>query len=359
MEFQSREQADNAKLVKAQSHIWNHIFNFINSMSLKCAVELGIPDAIHNYGKPMPLSQLVASLQIHPSKTSFVQRLMRILVHSNFFTAKDVTSNEVGYVLTDSSMLLLKDNPLNLIPYLFIMLDPFVLKPWHQMSTWFKNDDPTSFETEYGITVWDHASQVPQFNEILNDAMASDARLISKLLVDDKCKGVFEGLESLVDVGGGTGTVAKAIVKAFPQLECTVLDLPHVVADLEGSQNLKYVGGDMFEAIPPSNAILLKWILHDWSDEECLKILRNCKEALRMSKGEGRKVIVIDMVVEDENSDHESLETQLFFDIMMMVGLKGKERNKEEWANLIFSAGFGNYKIIPILGLRSLIEIYP
>ncbi|QHO27783.1 hypothetical protein HN873_022106 [Arachis hypogaea] len=78
-----------------------------------------------------------------------------------------------------------------------------------------------------------------------------------------------------------------------------------------------------------------------------------------MSKGEGRKVIVIDMVVEDENSDHESLETQLFFDIMMMVGLKGKERNKEEWANLIFSAGFGNYKIIPILGLRSLIEIYP
>ncbi|XP_020983249.1 probable O-methyltransferase 3 [Arachis duranensis] len=363
MEFQSREQADNAKLVKAQSHIWNHIFNFINSMSLKCAVELGIPDVIHNYGKPMPLSQLVASLQIHPSKTSFVHRLMRILVHSNFFTTKDVPSNdleiEIGYVLTDSSMLLLKDNPLSLSPLVAAMLDPIMIKPWNQMSTWFKNDDPTPFVTEYGTPFFDYASHVPKLNEIFNDAMASDARLVSKLLVDDKCKGVFEGLESLVDVGGGTGTVAKAIAKAFPQIECTVLDLPHVVADLERTGNLKYVGGDMFEAIPPSNAILLKWILHDWSDEECLKILRNCKEALRMSKGEGRKVIVIDMVVEDENSDHESLETQLFFDIMMMVGLKGKERNKEEWANLIFSAGFGNYKIIPILGLRSLIEIYP
>ncbi|XP_057726083.1 trans-resveratrol di-O-methyltransferase-like [Arachis stenosperma] len=363
MEFQSREQGDNGKLLKAQSHIWNHTLNFINSMSLKCVVELGIPDAIHKYGKPMPLAQLICSLQIHPSKTSFVHRLMRILVHSNFFTTKNVTNNdlevEVGYVLTDSSMLLLKDSPLSLIPHLFMILDPNFIKPWHQMSTWFKNDDPTSFETEYGITFWDYARQAPKFNELFNDAMASDARLVSKFLLDDKCKGVFEGLESLVDVGGGTGTVAKAIAKAFPRLECIVLDLPHVVADLEGSENLKYVGGNMFEAIPPSNAILLKWILHNWNDEECSKILRNCKEALHMSNGEGRKIIVIDIVMGDEKSDHESIETQLFFDMMMMVFLTGKQRNREEWANLIFSAGFSDYKIIPILGIRSLIEIYP
>ncbi|MED6196864.1 hypothetical protein PIB30_051292 [Stylosanthes scabra] len=334
-------------------------------MSLKCAVELGIPDAIHSYGKPMPLSQLITSLKIPQSKSSFVHRLMRILVHSNFFTTTKVTNSdhelEVGYVLTDSSMLLLKDNPLNLIRYLFIQLDPFVMKPWHQMSTWFKNNDDTTslFETEYGITVWDYARQEPKFNEFFNDAMGSDARLVSKLLLDDKCKGVFEGLQSLVDVGGGTGTVAKAIAKSFPQLECTVLDLPHVVAGLEGTDNLRYIGGDMFQAIPPSNAILLKWILHNWNDEECLKILRNCKEALRMSKGEGSKVIVIDMVMGDEKRDHESVETQLFFDMMVMVYLTGKQRNKEEWAKLIFSAGFSNYKIIPILGLRSLIEIYP
>ena len=59
----------------------------------------------------------------------------------------------------------------------------------------------------------------------------------------DKCKGVFEGVEYLVDVGGGTGTVAKAIAEAFPQMECTVFDLPHVVAGLSGSGNLKFVGG--------------------------------------------------------------------------------------------------------------------
>ncbi|MED6116378.1 hypothetical protein PIB30_099772 [Stylosanthes scabra] len=361
MEFQSEMQG--AKLLKAQSHIWNHIFNFINSMSLKCAVELGIPDAIHNYGKPMPLSKLIASLPIHPSKTSSIQRLMRILIHSGFFATNSVSKDdhEVEYVLTDSSMLLCKDNQLSLRPFLLAMLNPILTKPWHELSTWFQSNIPTLFEIEHRTVLWDYACHVPKLNEIFNDAMASDAGLVSKLLLDDKCKGVFEGLESLVDVGGGTGTLAKAIVKSFPRLECTVLDLPHVVAGLEGSDNLKYIAGDMFEVIPSSDVILLKWILHDWNDKECLKILKNCKEAI-MRKGKGVKVIIIEMVIMEENEikcDDESVETQLFSDALMMVTFAGKERNEKEWAKLIFSAGFSNYKISPILGLRSLIELYP
>ncbi|XP_015931891.1 probable O-methyltransferase 3 isoform X1 [Arachis duranensis] len=362
MELQSEMQA--AKLLKAQSHIWNHIFNFINSMSLKCAVDLSIPETIYNYGQPMPLSKLIASLQIHPSKSSFIHRLMRILIHSGFFATKNVANNEleVGYVLTDSSMLLLKDNPLSVTPFLLAMLDPIFTKPWHQLSPWFRNDDATPFQTEHGIIFFEFFSREPKFNNLYNDAMASDARLVCNLLLDDKYKGVFEGLESLVDVGGGTGTLAKAIAKSFPQLECIVFDQPHVVAgfEFEGTENLKYVGGDMFEAIPPSNAILLKWILHDWEDKECLKILRKCKEAIMNNGSNGGKVIIIDMVIKDEKKgDDESLQTQLFFDMLMMVLLAGKERNEKEWAKLIFSAGFSDYKITPILGVRSLIEIYP
>ncbi|XP_015931888.1 trans-resveratrol di-O-methyltransferase-like [Arachis duranensis] len=157
MEFQSELQAP--KLLKAQSHIWNHIFNFINSMSLKCAVELGIPDAIHNYGQPMPLSQLIASLTVHPSKTSSIQRLMRILIHSGFFTTKNVANDdpEVGYVLTDSSMLLLKENPLSVTPYVLAMLDPIFTKPWHKLSTWFQSNNPTPFEIEHGEMFWAYA----------------------------------------------------------------------------------------------------------------------------------------------------------------------------------------------------------
>jgi len=99
--------------------------------------------------------------------------------------------------------------------------------------------------------------------------------------------------------------------------------------------------------------------LHDWNDEECVKILKNCKDAIA-KKGKQGKVIVIDMVLESEKGNiKESVETQLFFDMLMMVVLTGKERNEKEWIKLISSAGFSDYKITPILGLRSLIEIYP
>lgn len=104
--------------------------------------------------------------------------------------------------------------------------------------------------------------------------------------------------------------------------------------------------------------IYMQWILHDWSDEESVKILKKCKEAIP-SKEKGGKVIIIDMNVDNQKGDDESIETQLFFDMLMMILVTGKERNKNEWAQLFSDAGFSDYKITPILGLRSLIEVYP
>ncbi|RDX95416.1 putative O-methyltransferase 3, partial [Mucuna pruriens] len=357
--MESHDEDHAAKLLRAQSHIWNHILSFINSMSLKCVVELGIPDIIHNYGQPMPLSNLIASLPIHPSKTHFIHRLMRIMIHSGFFSQQNETENElqVKYALTDASLLLLKNHPMSVTPFLQANLDPIMTKPWYQFSNWFKTGDRTPFETAHGMLLWDYADREPKHNQLFNDAMESDARLITSLVIE-KCKGVFMGLESLADVGGGTGTMAKAIAKSFPQIQCIVLDLPHVVAGLQGSENLKYVGGDMFEVIPSADAILLKSILHDWNDEECLNILKKCKEAITR-EGKKGKVIIIDMVMDDERRDDESVETQLFFDMLMMVLVTGKERSKKEWVKLISSAGFIDYKITPVLGLRSVIEIYP
>ncbi|KAJ7948381.1 O-methyltransferase [Quillaja saponaria] len=358
MDMQSGEKAP--ELLEAQAHVWNHIFSFINSMSLKCAIELGIPDIIHNHGQPMTLSQLIAALPIHQSKNHDIYRLMRILTHSGFFHKQKVSENDQmeGYVLTDASRLLLKDHPLSVRPFLFFVLDPILTEPWHYLSTWFQNDKPTSFVTAHGMTPWDYAGNDPKYNNNINDAMASDSRLVASIMFNGKGKRVFEGLESLIDTGGGNGTLAKAIANEFPKLECTVFDLPHVVAGLQGTKNLKYVGGDMFETIPPADAVLLKWILHDWSDEECVTILGNCKKAIS-GKGKRGKVIIIDMVIETEKKDYNSVQTQLLFDMEMMVLLTGKERNEKEWAKLFLSAGFSNYKISPILGLRSLIEVYP
>ncbi|KAH6775373.1 hypothetical protein C2S52_012934 [Perilla frutescens var. hirtella] len=87
------------------------------------------------------------------------------------------------------------------------------------------------------------------------------------------------------------GAMAKALVDTFSGLKCTVLDLPQVVAGLEGSNNLRFVSGDMFQFIPPTDAVFLKRIMHDWSDENCVKILGKCKEAIIPSKNNGGKFV--------------------------------------------------------------------
>ncbi|KAI3828431.1 hypothetical protein L1987_02532 [Smallanthus sonchifolius] len=347
-------------LLESQAHIWSHIFSFIKSMSLKCAIQLQIPDIINRHGSPMLLSELVETLAIKKERTQCVYRLMRILVHSGFFMKQSISTGYdeeegEGYLLAPSSQLLLKEDPLSLRPYLLALLDPIVMDPWQDMSKWFQNDDVTPFHTTHGRALWDLAGQEPTLNQFFNDAMASDARLVISVILE-QCGGVFQGLDSIVDVGGGTGTVAEAIAKAFPDTSCICFDLPHVVNGLDGSKNLKYVGGDMFEAVPKANVVLLKWILHNWNDEECVKILKNCKQAIP-SKENGGKLVIIDMVVKVDEGGNGILETQLFFDMLMMICLTGRQRSEKDWANLFLDSGFSDYRIIPVLGLRSVIEV--
>ncbi|KAI5387738.1 probable O-methyltransferase 3 [Lathyrus oleraceus] len=345
------------KMLQAQTKVFNHIFSFINSMSLKCAIELSIPDVIQNYGQPIPLSQLIAKLPIHPSKTSDIYRLMRVLTHCGFFNVIENNNDveEVMYELNDASRLLLKDHPYSMTSLLHVILGPIMSKPWYQLSSWYKNEDLSPFHTENnGVAFWDYAGHDPKLNELFNEAMACETRMASSVVMG-KFREVFEEMESLVDVGGGLGTMSMAIAKSFPKIDCVVFDLPHVVDGLQESENLKYVGGDMFEAIPPTHSILLKGVLHDWNDEECLKILKKCKEAI-MSKG---KVVIIDAVMGNEKEENETIEAQLFYDLEMMVLVNGKERNEKEWSKLFFSAGFREYKITHGLGFKSLIEVFP
>ena len=104
--------------------------------------------------------------------------------------------------------------------------------------------------------------------------------------------------------------------------------------------------------------IIWQCILHDWSDEECVNILKRCKEAIT-SKGKEGKVIIIDMVIYQEKDEHDVITSKLHFDALMMVFVTGKERNKNGWAKLFLEAGFSHYKIVSSFGMKSLIEVYP
>ncbi|KAF5175775.1 Myricetin o-methyltransferase [Thalictrum thalictroides] len=350
------------ELLEAQAHIWNYTFNYITSMSLKCAVQLGIPDIIHNHTKPITLSELVKALPIPQIRSPCVYRLMRILVHSGFFAIekihKHLEEKEVeGYMLTPSSRLLLKNQASNLSPFLLSMTDSAIVTPFHFMSALFQGSGCLPVEAAYGMSIWEYLLKHPEISKSFNDGMASDAQFLMTFVIQD-CKTMFEGSKSLVDVGGGTGTAAKVISEAFPNIKCMVFDLPQVVSNLEGSESIEFVAGDMFESIPSADTILLKWILHDWSDEECVKILKKCREAI-LSKDNGGKVIIIDIVIQEDEEKFESIESQLCSDMLMMVHTTGKERTETEWKELFVEAGFASYKITHALALRSIIEVFP
>ncbi|XP_051135950.1 probable O-methyltransferase 3 [Andrographis paniculata] len=355
---------NNGELLEAQAQVWTHVFSFIHSMSLNCAVKLGIPDIIRRHGRPMSLSELVEALPIHKTKAHCIRRLMRLLVQSKLFIKLDEIQEkgkdkEVHYWLTPAASLLLKDNSMTVAPFVQLFSDPVMLKPWHHMKEWLESGHEGSpFEMAHGRSIWEHfAAGELRLANFFNESMSCDTKLVMSVLLQDY-KQVFEGVGLLVDVGGGIGTTTKAILDVFPGTECIVLDLPHVVAGLEGTHNLKFVGGDMFDNIPRCNAVLLKWILHDWNDESSTRILKKCKEAIL----EGGKVIIIDIVLTDDcprDNDNVVEEAQLISDMLMMNCVNGKERSESEWAKLFTDAGFTNYKFSRVLGARSVIEVYP
>ncbi|KAL6640754.1 hypothetical protein ACP70R_021877 [Stipagrostis hirtigluma subsp. patula] len=272
---------------------------------------------------------------------------MRVLSVTGFFSAAKCPAattadddGELVYGLTPASRLLVGSS--SLTPFLTLMLDGVFVSPFFGLGAWLQRapaPDRSLFDVTHGR------------------GLVADTSFIMDVVVKE-CGHVFQGVSSLVDVAGGLGTAAQTIAKAFPHVKCSVLDLRHVVANAPVGTGVDYIAGDMFESIPSANAVFLKWILHDWGDAECVKLLKNCKKAIP-SKEEGGKVIILDMVVGTELSNPQHKEMQVLFDLFMMF-MNGIERDEQQWKKIILEAGYSGYKIIPIAGIpRSIIEVYP
>lgn len=247
------------ELLKANADFANHLYSYITPMSLNCAVKLNIPDTIHRHGKPITLPELSSVIPIHPKKAKFLPQLMRLLTHAGYFT-KHPAGPTTAYSLTPTSRLLLSDHPFSAKPYVLFVTSKSFMASWIGLSEWFKTGaDTTPFEAANGVSLWDRT------REDINEAMAGDSRMVASLLVakdEEVGKAVFGGVASLVDVGGGVGAMARALAGAYPEMECTVLDLPQVVEGLVGTRNLRFVAGDMFVHVPDADAVLLKVCLN-------------------------------------------------------------------------------------------------
>nr|BBA20642.1 10-hydroxychelerythrine O-methyltransferase [Eschscholzia californica subsp. californica] len=347
------------EMMELVSQVCKLMFSYMNSMSLKCAVELGIPDIIHNHGKPMTFSSLVEALSIPPERTNHFNRLLRFLIHSRFFTMKKLDENEEGIDLTPLSSLVIKGNPHTMSSLVLAMVNPVLITPMDFLGPWFqgKSGESTAFEIAHGVQFWNFTEQNPKFGKVFDDAMANISLSQITAIVNEG-KEVFQNLKSLVDVGGGNGAVAHVICESFPDLKCFVLDLPNVVANVPKiHDNIDFIGGDMFESIPHADAILLKHTLHNWNDDDSIKILKKCREAIPTKGG---KVIIVEVVVQHEKSlERPPSDVEFYMDLMMMTTFASKERTEEEWKKLLVESGFSDYKITYLMGHGSIIEAFP
>src|SRR5512133_3415383 len=107
----------------------------------------------------------------------------------------------------------------------------------------------------------------------------------------------FGRFETIVDVGGGRGTLLAALLDEYPTVHGVLFDQDHVVAGVDLGERGRVVGGSFFDDVPSGgDAYLLKAIVHDWEDAEAMTILRNCRE-------HDATVLVIERVVGNPNED--------------------------------------------------------
>ncbi|KAJ4806340.1 O-methyltransferase family protein [Rhynchospora pubera] len=327
--------------------------SYMSSWALRFVAELEIANHIKAYGGPMPLHELARSIPIPPEKDLTLDSLMKLLVHQRVFA-----KCEGGYLLTPISEMMLSGGA-NMGAFVRFATEP---SPEQLLFTskWFKDTGKsTVFELAHnGKQAWEVMKEKPELGNLFNDAMASHSREFVKILVA-RYPEIFEGINNLVDVGGGTGSTVKIIADSFPDLRCTVFDLPHVIDNSLNNDSISVVGGDMFDKIPPADAILLKTILHDWSDEDCVRILKKCKKAIDSTLNNG-KVIIVEMILDVETDAPKETETKLIYNLSLLFFFGSNERTKKEWHDLILRAGYSDYKIYPArMPLYSVIELYP
>ena len=261
-------------------------------------------------------------------------RLLRALAAIGLLAEDD----DKGFRLTEAGALLREDHPHSLKAMALLEEGPEHYAVWKHLVPILRDGRQDGFRREFGVSLFDYIRANPRYGAVFNQAMTSYSVVDTEWALAALASEDFSQIHTLCDVGGGHGHLACGLLTAYPHLRATVLDLPEVVDESDQlwapklglSERCRYLGGDMFREVPPADAYVLKSVLHNWSDDECVRILTNVRRAVI---GTGR-VFAADFVVPGaEEPDFSKL-----FDIHMMLVLTGRERTASEFAELMAAA---------------------
>jgi len=215
-----------------------------------------------------------------------------------------------------------------------------------------------AYARAHGVSRWDHLAAEPDLSRAFNDAMVGWSQRVAPVLARSFD---FDAARVVVDVGGGAGALLSGILAAHPHCEGVDFDLPAGLRDarplLEAAgiwDRCRLVEGSFFEAVPAGGDVyLLKQILHDWSDADCIRILERCRDVVDKKA----RLLVVERLLPDIATPADL--RVVMGDLQMMVVLGGRERTVEQYRQLLSMTRFSLNDVTPLIEDFSLLVVRP
>lgn len=313
-------------------------FGFILSGALATAAKLRIADKLE--GGPKSVAQLASEAGVHEQS---LNRVLRMLAMFNVF--KEVDGK---YELTPAADLLRTNLPHTLHHAALMVTQDIFWKPVGELQDVVRTGE-NGMIPHFGAPFFDYLEKNKEAGAIFHRGMSSLSDLENAPIA-----GAYDwmGVKTIVDVAGGHGGLLIEALKLAPQAKGVLFDAAHVLKDArvnEEAGRWQCVEGDFFKTVPAGGDIyMLKRIIHDWKDEDCVTILSHIRKAMNP----GARVLVCDCVIPAGNGPHGGK----VLDVLMMSALPGFERTEREFAALFEKAGLKLSRVIHTPALLSITE---
>lgn len=316
------------------------------SQALYVAAKLGVADALAD--GPLAIGALADAVE---GRAPELHRVLRALVVAGVFVELEdgrVGLNDAARALQSAAPARTRDVVINFGEEMYQAFGELL----HTVRT-----GETAFDKVYGQPLFEYYGSHPEAEAAGSARMAARSLPVTNELTRSE---TLRAASTITDVGGGVGTVVAALLQAHPHLRGVVCERPTVVplaraylAEQGVADRCDVVTGDFFESVPEgSDVYLLKSVLHDWDDERCVTILRNCRAAMHP----GARVAVVEFVLPDRLAADPGQLPAVLLDLIMLAYAGGKERTESEFRALLERAGLRLERISALDAGPSLLE---
>ena len=327
----------------AYRHITTESFAFLYPAALRAAVLLEVAE--HLADGPRDVAELA---ELTAASGPHLWRLLRFLASHGTFREDE----DGRFHLTPQADLLRADAPRSMRAGVLLVTQDAWWQSAADLTEAVRRGEP-AFDRLFGQPVFAYLAEHPERGALFDAGMAAYSAGDTGYIVDGYD---FPNDGVMVDVGGGRGGLLLAALRARPGLRGILLDQEkvlagNVLADLGADDRWETVAGDVFESVPAGDLYAVKNVLHDWNDDQCVRILENCRRAMNP----GARLLAVDTVIPPGNDPHFGKA----LDMLMMLLLPGQGRTQPEFERLFERAGFRITQVIPTPGTLSMIEAEP